>query len=218
MTEVYMPPERDGLFRLHVRVSWLNHVVGADIYVQPTTTQVDLTNVPQFQNMIMNEEQAREGLTVHMEGGGGENPQYSVDVVRRLAQHASWVHYYETEDRRAWTRPSTAKAPSASRGRVGACARRAATSTRTRTRWWTSKTLPRCAWCARSAAGAHTGCRIRRRTVSPPYFTPCNGARISRAMSHCSRCTTMASTSAPPPFPTRWTPLDTTLAAGRVVQ
>ena len=97
MTEVYMPPERDGLFRLHVRVSWLNHVVGADIYVQPTTTQVDLTNVPQFQNMSMTEEQAREGVTVHMEGGGGENPQYSVDVVRRLAQHASWVHY-ETED------------------------------------------------------------------------------------------------------------------------
>ena len=132
--------------------AWLLASIGRD-HVQPTATEVDLSNVPQFQNMIMNEEQAREGLTVHMEGGGGENPQYSVDVVRRLAQHASWVHYYETEDRRAWTRPSTAKAPSASRGRVGACARRAATSTRTRTRWWTSKTLPRCAWCA---------CKVRR--------------------------------------------------------
>ena len=47
------------------------YVAGADIYVQPTATEVDLSNVPQFQNMIMTEEQAREGLKVHMEGGGG---------------------------------------------------------------------------------------------------------------------------------------------------
>ena len=92
-----MPPERDGLFRLHVRVSWLNHVVGADIYVQPTTTQVDLTNVPQFQNMSMTEEQARDGVSVHMEGGGGENAQNSVDVVRRLPLNPSWVHYNSEE-------------------------------------------------------------------------------------------------------------------------
>ena len=42
----------------------------ADIYVEPTATEVNLTQVPVFQNMIMTEEQARDGVTVHMEGGG----------------------------------------------------------------------------------------------------------------------------------------------------
>ncbi|XRB11368.1 hypothetical protein RI054_02g11830 [Pseudoscourfieldia marina] len=41
-----------------------------DIYVEPTATEVNLTQVPVFQNMIMTEEQARDGVTVHMEGGG----------------------------------------------------------------------------------------------------------------------------------------------------